>query len=320
MPQQSKLFNDKVLLRTLPGLGVDQAAVTLDFLVNKRNNMAITKDNRSKADSSISRQFFKLAFLSQKAIDYTGSEYIMHADKQLIKQYMHDNFLNNNTKLKIVTSHFRRIDYDYIFDDFYKVDIAVNKDYLIKTYLIYFYKYALHIQDDYIIHSGGETIPFYNPLLPSRNPLQAKLKEIFFKMANGDTTTRIPMYLFTLAEDNKAQDDFDFFFKDTLDRMIRYVNIPYKSNLQIDSENYLFDESLKSVDLLIERYDNQFSNNEYKQIRNYMTKKVIGNHEIIEKFNYNPSLEILSYDNKLEWLKKNCIPHIEQINKQCNFN
>lgn len=314
------MFNDKVLIRSLPGLGVDSAAVVLDYLVNNNNNLNISSDNRSQADSSISRQFFKLIYLSEDAQKFTGSKYLTEADPLLVKQYMYDNFLNNEKKLKIVTSHFQKFKYDIIFDQFTKIDIAVSKDFLIKTYLIFLYKYGMHKVERKLMHSKGQPVPFYDPDLPSDpdNALQKKLKDMFSQMSET-STIGFPMFLCTLAEDNKAEDDYRYFFETTLDRMVRHITIPHSTEIIIDSENYLFDEGMKDLDLLVQPYTDYFNGKQYREIKKYILKKVFGNHQILDKLNYNSSVEFLSFEGKIEWLLKNCVGYLEDVKRQYGF-
>ncbi|CAB5221549.1 hypothetical protein UFOVP247_193 [uncultured Caudovirales phage] len=315
--------NEKVLIRTIAGLGVDSATSYLDFLVNKNDTLLFGTHNRSY-NASVSGQFFKTKFLLKHEELALGANNLELIDRESIRQYLHSNFLNGRQKLKIIASHYKFIDYDYIFDDFYRVDIVPTNKNMMKLFLIFLYKFSLFpmttpYEKQLSEIRGMNSFYDYSNLDPEDNyPLQLKLKRILRDNENG-AGIKIPLFITFFAEENRSETDYEYFIEEYWKKFTRNMDVKFKTDCIIDAERYLFDETSEVIDALTSPYSDEFTKDEYDQIKRYNIKKVLGNLEILDELGYDDRLELLSDAEKKSWILQNFVPLMEKTKVEFNY-
>lgn len=316
--------NDKILIRTVAGLGVDSATSYLNFLVNKDAEMLLFTNNRSK-NSGVTGQLFKTTYINNAADkEALGAEEITFADRDVVKDHLYKKYLSIDIPLKIVPSHYKDLDYDYIFDEFLKIDIVPTEQHLVKLFLLFFQKFSCHAQNPRETKYDGSVslIPFYDYNDPiSKYPLQAKLKSIIKSNDEGRSSVKIPLLATYFAEQGREDNDYEFFFTKTYMRLVKYINVDkrFKTDLMVEADKYLFSESTEALESITDYYKECFNEEEFAFIRRYNLQKVFGNHEIIENYKYHESIDTLDHSSRIKWLIDTCVPVYEKYKEECGY-
>lgn len=307
------MLNDKVMIRTMAGLGVDSATSYLDTLVNKNKSLLFGVNNRSR-NVGLTGQLFKTHYINKKYdIDGIGVDNMNNADPKRVREYLYSAYLTTDTPLKIVPIHFQDLDYDYVFDEFRKVDISADEEFLVKLFIIFFHKFSL------VLHSpleNKEKVEFYDSV-GSQNPVQAKISSIY----RQDPSAKVPLLATYFAEHNRPEDDYDYFFSKYYLRLLKCVDLKhhFKTDEVISANDYLFEESTQALDQLVQYYSDQFTSDEYDVVRRYNIAKVFGNHAILELYGYDEKVELLSHSEKIIWLKSACVPMYEKFKDSIGY-
>jgi len=313
------MFNDKVFIRTIAGLGVDSATAYLDTLVNKNKSLLYGFNNRSK-NVGLTGQLFKTYYISRQLDrDAIGVETMNVADAKKVRDHLYSTYLTIEKPLKIVPIHFQNLDYDFVFDEFRKVDICATEKYLAKQFLIFFHKFALVAYDPFELNSAGkkDRVLFYNGQ-SAQNKVQSKITSLFER----DLSVKVPLLVTYFAENGREEDDYEFFFKSYYLRFLKHVNHwrGFKTDEVIDADDYLFEESTKALDQLVQHYSECFTSEEYNAVKLYNTSKVFGNHEILESYAYTEKVEDLTHAEKMAWLMETCVPKYETFMESIGYN
>jgi hypothetical protein len=312
------MFNDKVFIRTIAGLGVDSATAYLDTLVNKNKSLLFGVNNRSR-NVGLTNQLFKTHYINKQSDrDGIGVDNMNDADPQKVREHLYSTYLSADRPLKIVPIHFQDLDYDYVFEEFRKVDISANEDFLAKLFVAFFHKFALVLHAPFEKNVSGEkeTVEFYSKE-QADNPVQTKIAAMYEK----DPKAKVPLLATYFAEHGKQEDDYEYFFKNYYTRFLRCVDLSrrFKSDTVIDANDYLFEESPKALDQLVEYYSDAFTKDEYDAVRRYNIVKVLGNHQILEDYGYIERVDSLSHSKRIEWLMKVCISKYEEYKESIGY-
>ena len=321
------MFNDKILIRTIAGLGVDSATAYLEFLVNQGNSLQIHENNRSQ-NFGLTGQLFKTAYINKKAdMDALGGvNELFFAKKEDIRKYLYEGYLNTSTKpLKIVPSHYKNaLDYDFVFDEFRKVDITPSNNALVKIFILFFHKFAMFDCTPYELDENANKIQIYfwdYNVKENQNDIQKKIKGVFKSNAEGKTNIAVPLLETYFAEKNLQQDDYVSFFNSYFKRFANFTDVSklFKTETIIRAEDYIFNESNAALDALLEPYMEVIDSEKYKTVTQYNVAKVMGNFDILDNYGYDPKVEDMSNGDKLKWLMDNLIPRYEIYRKECGY-
>lgn len=312
------MFNDKVMIRTIAGLGVDSATAYLDTLVNKNKSLFFGVNNRSR-NVGLTGQLFKTHYINKQSDrDGIGCDNMNSADPKKVRDHLYATYMGVDRPLKIVPIHFQDLDYDYVFEEFRKVDISADEEFLAKLFIVFFHKFSLvlHKPVENTVSGEKEKVLFYDKE-DTGNPVQSKIVEIYRK----DPNAKVPLLATYFAEHNRPEDDYDYFFGNYYMRFLKCVDLQhyFKTDEVISANDYLFEESTKALDQLVQYYSDAFTTQEYDVVRRYNISKVFGNHDILDQYGYQEKVDTLPHSERIAWLKRVCVQKYDEFKESVGY-